>query len=58
MSRQMFDETLVQLANGRLMRVPELHNRLAVGDKGDVRDQTPEMMLDLLIDCLGHSTTC
>jgi ubiquitin-conjugating enzyme E2 O len=32
----MFDEALVQVASGQLVRLPELSTRLAVGDKGDV----------------------
>jgi hypothetical protein len=32
----MFDEALVQVASGQLVRLPELSTRLAIGDKGDV----------------------
>lgn len=35
--RQLFDESIIQLANGQLVRLPELSSRLSVGDKGNVR---------------------
>ena len=34
---KIFDESLVQVASGQLVRLPELTARFAVGDKGDVR---------------------
>jgi ubiquitin-conjugating enzyme E2 O len=35
--RQLFDESIIQLAAGQLVRLPELSSRLSVGDKGSVR---------------------
>lgn len=34
---EIFDESLVQVASGQLVRLPEMTARFAVGDKGDVR---------------------
>lgn len=33
---KIFDESLVQVASGQLVRLPEMTARFAVGDKGDV----------------------
>ena len=34
---QVFDEYIVQLSSGKLLRLPELGSRLVVGDSGTVR---------------------
>ena len=33
---QLFDESVIQVATGQLIRLPELSSRLAVGEKGTV----------------------
>lgn len=33
---QMFDESIIQVHTGQLIRLPELSSRLAVGEKGTV----------------------
>jgi hypothetical protein len=34
---QVFDESVVEMSNGQLVRIPELGSRLVVGEKGSVR---------------------
>jgi ubiquitin-conjugating enzyme E2 O len=56
---QMFDECLVRAKSGQLIRLPEAHNRLVAGDKGDVSSkdimtQWLQSELGLRISCLRH----
>jgi hypothetical protein len=33
---QLFDESIIEVFNGKLIRLPELGSRLTVGEKGNV----------------------
>jgi ubiquitin-conjugating enzyme E2 O len=53
---KLFDEAVVDVSNGRLVRLPELSSRLTVGEKGSVSDfmANPEV---IVTSCLGHYPT-
>jgi ubiquitin-conjugating enzyme E2 O len=38
LSCQLYDESLVEVSNGQLVRLPEISSRLCVGDKGNVSE--------------------
>lgn len=47
----MFDEAVVDMGNGNLVRVPELSARLAVGEKGPVKLYHIILILLLIGSC-------
>jgi ubiquitin-conjugating enzyme E2 O len=46
----MFDEAIVEMSSGTLVRLPELSARLAVGEKGPVRLEAVCCGSSLLLD--------
>ncbi|KAG6821345.1 hypothetical protein H0H93_014142, partial [Arthromyces matolae] len=44
---QLFDESLIELANGQLVRLPELSSRLSIGEKGNDIIPPPASMYNL-----------
>jgi hypothetical protein len=52
----MYDECVVEVAGGQLVRLPELSSHLTVGDKGNVHFLLYQRMLPLMCTDTGYSS--
>ena len=52
---QVFDEAIVEVSSGQLVRLPELGSRLNVGDSGSVSSSTPDSFCILNSNVLPQS---